>query len=112
MQGRPAARRLLLNIGEPFSNGPLLDCAPMAQLRHLSWSACALLTLVGVSLLAQDGGAPRNDLPQPYRTSRDWGELPRGMPWPAVTAVEPAPDGSIYVIERCFQNSCAGRQEP
>ncbi len=84
----------------------------MSQLRHLSWSACALLTLVGVSLLAQDGGAPRNDLPQPYRTSRDWGELPRGMPWPAVTAVEPAPDGSIYVIERCFQNSCAGRQEP
>jgi DNA-binding beta-propeller fold protein YncE len=33
------------------------------------------------------------------------------MAWPAVTAIEPAPDGSIYVIERCFENSCAGRSE-
>lgn len=56
--------------------------------------------------------APRNDLPQPYRTTRDWGELPPGMKWPAVTAVEPAPDGSIYVVQRCFENSCAGRTEP
>jgi len=56
--------------------------------------------------------APRNDLPQPYRTTRDWGELPAGMTWPAVTAIEPAPDGSIYVIQRCFENSCAGRSEP
>ena len=56
--------------------------------------------------------APRNDLPQPYRTTRDWGELPAGMKWPAVTAVEPAPDGSIYVVQRCFDNSCAGRSEP
>jgi sugar lactone lactonase YvrE/mannose-6-phosphate isomerase-like protein (cupin superfamily) len=55
---------------------------------------------------------PRNDLPQTYRTTRDWGELPAGMKWPAVTAIEPAPDGSLYVIERCFENSCAGRSEP
>ncbi len=64
------------------------------------------------ALLAQSGSAPRNDLPQPYRTTRDWGELPAGMTWPAVTAVEPAPDGTIYVIARCFNNSCAGRAEP
>src|SRR5688572_9794395 len=56
--------------------------------------------------------APRNDLPQPYRTTRDWGELPAGMKWPAVTAVEPAPDASIFVVQRCFENSCAGRSEP
>jgi DNA-binding beta-propeller fold protein YncE len=31
--------------------------------------------------------------------------------WAAVTAVEPSPDGSIYVIHRCFANSCAGRNE-
>ena len=54
---------------------------------------------------------PRNDLPQPYRTTRDWGELPAGVTWAAVTAVEPAPDGTIYVVHRCFANSCAGRTE-
>jgi sugar lactone lactonase YvrE len=55
--------------------------------------------------------APRNDLPQPYTTTRDWGELPPGVKWAAVTAVEPAPDGTIYVVHRCFANSCAGRSE-
>ena len=33
------------------------------------------------------------------------------MKWAAVTAVEPAPDGTIYVVHRCFANSCAGRSE-
>jgi sugar lactone lactonase YvrE len=69
--------------------------------------------LIGLLLLAQSGtNAVRNDLPQPYRTTRDWGELPPGMKWAAVTAVEPAPDGSLYVVHRCFANSCAGRPEP
>ena len=54
----------------------------------------------------------RNDLPQPYRTIRDWAQPPSGSPWAAVTAVEPSPDGSIYVVHRCFANSCAGRSEP
>ncbi len=56
-------------------------------------------------------GDPRNTLPQPYTTARDWGDLPAGVTWAAVTAVEPAPDGTIYVIHRCFENSCAGRSE-
>lgn len=62
---------------------------------------------------AQSASQPLNDLPNPYRTVRDWGRLPNGMTkWPAVSAVEVAPDGSIYVIERCHENSCAGRTEP
>jgi hypothetical protein len=56
-------------------------------------------------------GDPNNNLPQPYTTTRTWGELPPGVTWAAVTAVEPAPDGSIYVIHRCRDNSCAGRPE-
>ncbi len=59
----------------------------------------------------QNDTSPRNDLPQPYRTTRDWGELPAGVKWAAVTAVEAAPDGSIYVVHRCFENSCSGRSE-
>ena len=55
---------------------------------------------------------PINNLPGPFRTLRDWALPPGGSPWPAVTAVEVAPDGSIYVIDRCNANSCAGRTEP
>jgi DNA-binding beta-propeller fold protein YncE len=63
-----------------------------------------------VALIAQTR-APRNNLPQPYRTTRDWGELPAGVKWAAVTAIEPAPDGTIFVVHRCFANSCGGRPE-
>jgi sugar lactone lactonase YvrE len=59
---------------------------------------------------------PSDELPRTYRTSRDWAEVPstgkRESVWPAaVTAVEPAPDGTIYVVYRCRDNSCAGRPE-
>ena len=64
-----------------------------------------------IAVIVQSADAPRNDLPQPYMTMRDWGQLPPGVEWAAVTAIEPAPDGSIYVIHRCFANSCAGRSE-
>ncbi|HJZ75918.1 MAG TPA: peptidyl-alpha-hydroxyglycine alpha-amidating lyase family protein [Vicinamibacterales bacterium] len=71
----------------------------------------AFLVIAAATAHARQSGAPRNDLPQPYRTTRDWGQLPAGVAWAAVTAVEPAPDGTIYVIHRCFANSCAGRSE-
>src|SRR5258707_1854953 len=67
--------------------------------------------LMVAALFGQASGAPGKDLPQPHRTTRDWGQLPPGVKWAAVTAIEPSPDGSIYVIHRCFANSCAGRSE-
>ena len=70
-----------------------------------------VMFLATATLVAQQHEAVRNDLPQPYTTARDWGQLPPGVVWAAVTAVEPSPDGSIYVIHRCFENSCAGRSE-
>ena len=70
-----------------------------------------VIVMAAPFLGAQSPTAPRNDLPQPYKTTRDWGQLPPGVKWAAVTAVEPAPDGSIYVIHRCFANSCSGRME-
>src|SRR5919112_774611 len=84
-------------------------------MRRTPPGVCSFIILI-VLTTAPAGGAPqsdapRNDLPQPYRTTRDWGELPAGVKWAAVTAVEPAPDGTIYVIHRCFANSCAGRRE-
>src|SRR5947208_2719289 len=80
--------------------------------RPTSIPAFAVVAALGAAVLAQSSSAPRNDLPQPYRTTRDWGQLPPGVKWAAVTAVEAAPDGTIYVIHRCVANSCAGRTEP
>jgi DNA-binding beta-propeller fold protein YncE len=71
----------------------------------------AAAACLGTAALTQAPDAPRNDLPQSYRTTRDWGQLPSGVKWAAVTAVEPSADGTIYVVHRCFANSCAGRKE-
>jgi len=70
-----------------------------------------LFVALGALPAAAQSGPPRNDLPQPYATVRTWGELPPGVKWAAVTAIEPAPDGTIFVVHRCFENSCAGRSE-
>ena len=62
---------------------------------------------------AQNSDKVPNDLPNPYTTTRNWGELPESTnEWGAVTAIEAASDGTVYVIHRCFENSCAGRTEP
>src|SRR5260370_23070804 len=75
-------------------------------IRALAASACL------TSARGQTSSPPRNDLPKPYRTARDGGGLPAGMKWAAVTSIEAAADGSIFVIHRCAANSCAGRPEP
>jgi DNA-binding beta-propeller fold protein YncE len=65
-----------------------------------------------IAVSGQPSPAVRNDLPQPYRTARDWGQLPPGVKWAAVTAIEPGRNGEIFVVHRCVNNSCEGRSEP
>ena len=89
-----------------------------AQCRHCVQRLVLLLIAMSNSAALQAQSEPvahgvRNDLPRPFETYRDWGELPDNTEsWAAVTAVEPAPDGkTIYVVHRCFENSCEGRSE-
>src|SRR5579862_8548395 len=84
----------------------------MQKFLFLSLSIGALALAQAPAKIAPTPANISNDLPTPYHTVRDWGHPPNGAPWAAVTAVEVAPDGSIYVIHRCRDNSCAGRPEP
>src|SRR5690606_20235062 len=63
------------------------------------------------ALLLVPACAFSQDDPNPYRVASEaFGELPGGRAWGATSAVYPAPDGrSIWVAERCGQNSCVGR---
>ncbi len=47
----------------------------------------------------------------PYRPSYGWGKLPEGREWGSTSAVYPGKDGTIWVGERCGQNSCVGRED-
>ena len=85
---------------------------PRTMMRRMK---STLRTVLCLTLLAAAPGdaqdqAPRNDLPAALQDAPRLGQLPPGVPWAAVTAIEPAPDGTLYVIHRCFANSCAGPQ--
>lgn len=75
----------------------------------------AIVTIVAsaTTLLAQTSTAPTNTLPNPYRTDSGWAKMPEGRTWGATSAVEIDRDGvSIWVGERCGQNSCLNSQLP
>src|SRR5438093_129283 len=61
------------------------------------------VSLPAVSLL----GA-RNDLPNPYEPGVDWGQLPSGRKWGSTASVTTAPDGTIWVVDRCGNSGAGG----
>jgi sugar lactone lactonase YvrE len=46
--------------------------------------------------------------PNPYTTIPNWGQLPEGRVWGSTSGIDVAPDGHIWVAERCGANTCAG----
>src|SRR4029077_567357 len=61
------------------------------------------VSLPAISLL----GA-RNDLPNPYEAGVDWGQLPAGRKWGSTASVTTAPDGTIWVTDRCGNSGAGG----
>jgi hypothetical protein len=59
--------------------------------------------LPAVSLL----GA-HNDLPNPYKPGVSWGQLPEGRKWGSTASVTTAPDGTIWVVDRCGASGAGG----
>lgn len=50
----------------------------------------------------------RNDLPNPYRPGVSWGQLPEGRKWGSTASVTTAPDGTIWVTDRCGNSGAGG----
>jgi len=61
-----------------------------------------------VSLPAVSPTGVRNDLPNPYETGVDFGQLPEGRKWGSSGSVTTAPDGTIWVADRCGVLSASG----
>jgi len=92
--------------------------------RSIRTGLLASAALVGVTALQsgevvaqlkdQTQVSPTNALPNPYERVYPWGELPTG-PYDeraAFIGADPGPDGNMYLLGRCLQNSCTGRTEP
>ena len=49
-----------------------------------------------------------NDLPNPYQPGADFGHLPAGRKWGSTASVTTAPDGTIWVVDRCGVSGAGG----
>jgi hypothetical protein len=49
-----------------------------------------------------------NDLPNPYRDGVDWGNLPEGRHWGSTASIFAAPDGNLWVVDRCGISGAGG----
>jgi DNA-binding beta-propeller fold protein YncE len=88
---------------------------PHAVTCHLVIAISLAAMLVGQAGAQASGPdmAPVNDLPNPYETVVGWAKLPEGRTWGSTSAVAIDKDGvSIWVAERCQQNSCTGSNLP
>jgi len=76
----------------------------------------ALIVLSGARVSTQSDVQPVqpiNGLPNPYETIRNWAPLPDGQMWGSTAGVDMDPDGrSLWAINRCGANSCAGSTVP
>ena len=62
---------------------------------------------------ATDMTAPTNTPTNNYKTVEGWAKLPEGRKWGSTSAVNVDNDGkSIWVAERCGENSCLDRTTP
>ncbi|MGH7693936.1 MAG: peptidyl-alpha-hydroxyglycine alpha-amidating lyase family protein [Gemmatimonadaceae bacterium] len=86
----------------------------LARLRGVSLAAvCGLSVAVSAETRGQSTAKPNNDLPNPYATVEGWAKLPEGRTWGSTSAVAIDKDGtSIWVFERCGQNTCATSNLP
>ena len=85
---------------------------------HIRWAAGLALLAGTVAVIGFSGGgagaqamaSPTNDAPNLYQSVEGWAKLPEGRTWGSTSAVEVDKDGkSIWVAERCGQNSCLDR---
>src|SRR5262245_48262803 len=61
-----------------------------------------------VNLPAVSHLGARNDLPSPYQAGVDFGQLPAGRKWGSTASVTTAPDGTIWVVDRCGVSGAGG----
>ncbi len=82
----------------------------MQATQALTWRTWTpIVVAAGLVVVA---GAPLTGQPNPYTTIEKWGQLPEGRTWGSTSAVDVAPNGHIWVAERCGANTCLGSNLP
>jgi DNA-binding beta-propeller fold protein YncE len=74
---------------------------PPRSTRAAAAAALALFTLLACS----------RDVPNPYGTVTGWMQAPAGRTLGSMSMVDVAPDGTLWVAERCGENNCLGHDD-
>jgi DNA-binding beta-propeller fold protein YncE len=74
----------------------------------LGWGQTLILATLTLTIGLQPASLP----PNPYKTIERWGQLPEGRTWGSTSAIDIAPNGNLWVAERCSANTCAGSDLP
>jgi sugar lactone lactonase YvrE len=82
----------------------------MQSIKGLTWRMWTRIVVAAALVFVS--GAPITGQPNPYTTIEKWGQLPDGRLWGSTSAVDVAPNGHIWVAERCGANTCAGSNVP
>ncbi len=102
-------------IVDPLGRSPSLAvCRPLQPVRQVAKSAAdaGFRSFRSVNILSNCRrcrclGA-RNDLPNPYRPGVSWGQLPEGRKWGSTASIATAPDGKLWVVDRCGVSGAGG----
>ena len=91
-----------------FFRPAVAACSLLLPLLAVSHASAQSTTPASAPASSSPAATPVNDLPNPYRTVEGWAKLPAGRTWGSTSAVDIDRDGrSIWVAERCGENSCA-----
>lgn len=77
-----------------------------------------LATIMSITLIGLQACSPNQTEDQsltldgPFRLVENWEQLPNGLSWGQVIAVDTDADGNLYVFHRCSSDTCIGRSEP
>ena len=75
-------------------------------MKHMSRAVLALLlAFLAIAPLIAASGAGAQSPPNSYQLLENWAQIPASMnggKWGEVIGVKPGPDGSIWVLHRCF----------
>jgi streptogramin lyase len=67
---------------------------------------------IALAVVMLAAGLQNASYPNPYSTIERWGQLPDGRTWGSTSAIDVAPNGHVWVAERCGANTCAGSALP
>src|ERR1035438_7596701 len=77
--------------------------------RTLALPVCLVAAVsVAIPLIRAQADPPPNSQPNPYRAIENLLKMPDGRVWGSASGIAIAPNGNIWVAERCGANLCAG----